>query len=101
MGTRIKADYVLDSRAGGISYGQQKLLNIACCVANGASLLLLDEPVAGVQPEYRSKTAMLLKGLKVQGKTILLIEHNTAFIEEIAGKIFFLNQGKIATFDSI
>lgn len=92
---------VKNSLAAEISYGQQKLLSLACCVANGAMLLLLDEAVAGIQPEYRNKMALLIKQLKAQGKTILLIEHNTDFIEDVADKIFFLLQGKISIFDNI
>lgn len=90
-----------NSLAGEISYGQQKLLTLACCVANGATLLLLDEAVAGIQPEYRNKIAMLIKQLKEKGKTILLIEHNTDFIADVSDKIFFLHDGKISTFDNI
>ena len=92
---------VQNSLAAEISYGQQKLLSLACCVANGATLLLLDEAVAGIQPEYRNKIAMLIKQLKEQGKTILLIEHNTDFIADVADKIFFLHEGKISTFENI
>lgn len=92
---------VQHSQTGEISYGQQKLLSLACCVANEASLLLLDEPVAGIQPEYRNKIALLLKQLKEHGKTILLIEHNTDFISEVADKIFFLNDGKIFDFANV
>ena len=92
---------VQNSLAAEISYGQQKLLTLACCVANGASLLLLDEPVAGIQPEYRNKIAALIKQLKEQGKTILLIEHNTDFIADVADQIFFLHEGKISNFETI
>lgn len=92
---------VINSSAGEISYGQQKLLSLACCMANGASLLLLDEPVAGIQPEYRNRIAALIKQMKEQGKTILLIEHNTDFISEVADKIFFLHDGIISIFDNI
>lgn len=94
-------DEVAQSNAGEISYGQQKLLSLACCVANGATLLLLDEPVAGIQPEYRNKIATLIKLIKGQGKTILLIEHNTDFINEVADRIFFLHDGIISTFETI
>jgi ABC-type branched-subunit amino acid transport system ATPase component len=98
----IIQDYFLEdvkhSFANEISYGQQKLLSLACCVANGATLLLLDEAVAGLQPEYRNKIGVLIKQLKEQGKTILLIEHNTDFIADVADKIFFLHEGKISTF---
>ena len=92
---------VKNSMAGEISYGQQKLLSLACCVANGATLLLLDEAVAGIQPDYRNKIATLLKHLKEQGKTILLIEHNIDFIADVADKIFFLNEGKMYIFDTM
>ena len=92
---------VKNSLGAEISYGQQKLLSLACCVANGASLLFIDEAVAGLQPEYRKKITMLIKQLKEQGKTILLIEHNTDFISDVADKIFFLHEGKISTFKNM
>lgn len=87
--------------AGEISYGQQKLLSLACCVANEASLLLLDEAVAGIQPEYRKKIASLILQLKEAGKTVFLIEHNTDFIAELADTIFFLHEGKISTYEDM
>lgn len=92
---------VRNSFAADISYGQQKLLSLACCVANGATLLLLDEAVAGIQPEYRNKIAMLIKQLKEQRKTILLIEHNTDFIADVSDKIYFLHDGEISSFDNM
>ena len=92
---------VKKSIAAEISYGQQKLLSLACCVANDATLLLLDEAVAGIQPEYRKKIALLIKQFKEEGRTIFLIEHNTDFIAEVAEKIFFLHEGKITLFDNI
>lgn len=92
---------VIDSLAGEISYGQLKLLSLACCVANGSSLILLDEPVAGIQPEYRNKMIVLLKQLQEEGKTILLIEHNTDFIAEVSDKILFLHEGIVNTFKTI
>ena len=92
---------VINSLAAEISYGQQKLLTLACCVANGSMLLLLDEAVAGLQPEYRNKIAILFKQLKEQCKTILLIEHNTDFIAAVADRIFFLHEGEISAFENI
>ncbi len=92
---------VISSLASEISYGQQKLLSLACCVSNGAKLLLIDEAVAGIQPEYRNKIAILIKQLKEEGKTILLIEHNTDFIADVADQIFFLHDGVISTFENI
>jgi ABC-type branched-subunit amino acid transport system ATPase component len=92
---------VTDSLASDISYGQQKLLSLACCVANGASLLLLDEPVAGIQPEFRNKIAALIVQMKEQEKTILLIEHNTDFIDSVTGDIFFVNNRNISIFGNV
>lgn len=89
---------VQDSLAGEISYGQQKLTNLACCIANDSRLLLLDEPVAGINPSYRDLMALLLSELKKQDKTILLIEHNTDFIEKIADQLFFMHDGQLAAF---
>jgi ABC-type branched-subunit amino acid transport system ATPase component len=92
---------VKNSLAGEISYGQQKLLTLACCVANGSKLILLDEAVAGVQPEYRNKIAKLIHEMKSPGKTILLIEHNTEFIAEVAESIYFLHEGVLSSFESM
>lgn len=91
---------VAESKAGEISYGQQKLLTLGCCLANDAELFLLDEPVAGINPDYREKIATLLKVIKASGKTILLIEHNADFINDVSDKIFFLSNGIISNFDN-
>lgn len=91
---------VAANKAGEISYGQQKLLTLGCCLANDAELFLLDEPVAGINPDYRGKIAILLKDIKANGKTILLIEHNADFINAVSDKIFFLSNGTISDFES-
>ena len=91
---------VAENKAGEISYGQQKLLTLGCCLANDAELFLLDEPVAGINPNYREKIAALLKDIKNDGKTILLIEHNADFISDVSDKIFFLSNGTISKFKS-
>jgi ABC-type branched-subunit amino acid transport system ATPase component len=62
---------------------------------------LIDEAVAGIQPDYRNKIAVLIKQLKEQGNTIFLIEHNTDFIADVADKIFFLHEGKLSTFENM
>jgi len=91
---------VENQKAREISYGQQKLLTLACCIANNADLLLLDEPVAGVNPIYRDKLITLIKKMKEKGKTFLIVEHNEDFITEIADKILFLNSGIIKEYES-
>lgn len=92
---------VQNNLANEISYGQQKLLTIACCVANDAKVLLLDEPVAGINPIYREQIIEILKKISIEGKTILLIEHNTDFINDVAEQIFFLAKGKIKQYPTL
>ena len=91
---------VADNKADEISYGQQKLLNLACCMANGTEVILLDEPVAGVNPVFRERLTEIIQKLKTQGKAILIIEHNTDFIEQIADEILFLNDGTLTRFEN-
>ena len=88
------------SLAGEISYGQQKLLNLACCIANNAELLLLDEPIAGINPKYQERIHDLLRRLRDERKTVLLIEHNTEFMQQIADRFFFLRNGKLKAYDT-
>ncbi len=89
-----------NQKAGEISYGQQKLLTLACCIANNADLFLLDEPVAGVNPVFREKLITIINKLKEKGKSFIIIEHNADFISEIADKILFLNSGIVKEYES-
>lgn len=93
-------DDLAKSKANEISYGQQKLLNLACCMASNASVLLLDEPAAGVNPVFREKLATVVKRLKEQGKALLVIEHNSDFIEAVADEILFLHNGLVQRYRS-
>ena len=104
-----KADSILDkihlkavenNLAGEISYGQQKLLTIGCCLANDAQVLLLDEPVAGIDNENYERIYSLIHELKSEGKTILQIEHNHIFVERLSDKIWFLHSGNAQSFSS-
>ena len=69
-----------DALASRLSYGQQKLLEIARALAADAPLLLLDEPAAGVHPKLREELKRLLRELKQRGKTILFIEHDMEMV---------------------
>ncbi|NUO80373.1 ATP-binding cassette domain-containing protein, partial [candidate division KSB1 bacterium] len=70
--------------AGALSYGQQKLLTLACCLAAEADLLLLDEPVSGVHPSMIEKMLALMAQLAASGKTILFIEHNLDVVMQVS-----------------
>lgn len=78
-----------------LSYGQQKLFDLARALIQPHSFLMLDEPVAGVNPVLREKLKTLLRTLKQDGETILVIEHDMDFIRGIADKVIVMDQGKV------
>ena len=80
--------------AGHLSYGQQKLLELARALITNPDVILLDEPAAGVNPTILKKISKVIYDLNRRGKTFLIIEHNMKFIMEIAHKIVVLNYGK-------
>lgn len=84
----------MDLPAGDLSYGQQKLLDIARCVATDAELILLDEPVAGVNPRLREGIRDLLLEFRKRGKTILLIEHDMTFVMGLCDTIVVMDHGE-------
>ncbi len=91
---------VADSLAAEISFGQQKLLTLGCCIANNAELLLLDEPVAGIDKDNYQRILDIIKQLKQDGKTILQIEHNTKYNQTLSDKIWFFNKHNVTEFDN-
>lgn len=101
----LLAEFFLANAAGQlaskISYGQQKLLTLACCAAMDAGLLLLDEPVAGISPEYQERITNLLRRMKDFGKTILLIEHQPDFLDRTGDKFLVLQAGRLYPFSTM
>lgn len=77
-----------------LSYGQQKLLTLVCCLAAKSELLLLDEPVAGIAPEMIDKILGIIKGLPSKGKSVIIIEHNMDAIMEVCDRVIFMDMGK-------
>ncbi len=78
-----------------LSFGQKRLIEIARTILNPHKLLMLDEPVAGVNPKLRKKISERLFNLKKQGATILLIEHDMNFALNLADEVVVLDEGKI------
>ena len=79
--------------ARSLSYGQQKLVEILRCVATGATLLLLDEPTAGVNRTMLHHIVDLIKHLQKEGKTILLVEHDMNFVMNLCERIVVMDFG--------
>lgn len=78
-----------------LSYGQRKLLDLAVALAKPHTLLMLDEPVAGVNPQLRQHIKKVLQQLRKQGETIFLIEHDMNFVMDLADYIFVMDYGKV------
>lgn len=79
--------------AENLSYGQQKLLSLACCLASKAEVLLLDEPVAGIAPEMIDKVLNMICELPSKGKSVILIEHNIEAITQVCHRAIFMDGG--------
>ncbi|MFM1655334.1 ABC transporter permease subunit [Brevibacillus sp. B_LB10_24] len=77
-----------------LSYGQQRMVEIARALATEPELLLLDEPAAGMNPEETKELVLLLKRLNELGLTLLLIEHDMDLVVEVADNLTVLDFGK-------
>ena len=83
-------------RAGDLSFGQQKLLELAMALMNKPKMLLLDEPTAGINPTLINGIIdRLIKVNEEYGITLLIIEHNMKVIMNLAEEIFCLTHGKL------
>jgi len=85
---------VLRHKAAQLSHGQKQWLEIGMLLMQDPELLLLDEPVAGMSPREREQTAELLNGIS-KGRSIVVIEHDMAFVRMIAHKVTVLHQGRL------
>jgi ABC-type branched-subunit amino acid transport system ATPase component len=80
-----------------LSIGQQRLLELAMQLVVEPSALLLDEPLAGVHPNVRSKIAAMIRSERDKGKVILIIEHDFRFMMRLCDRLVVLDHGvKIA-----
>ena len=85
-----------DTRAGDLSFGQQKLLELAMALMNDPEMLLLDEPTAGINPTLIDRLVDRLKTVnRERGLTLLIIEHNMPVIMGLAAHIYCLAHGRL------
>jgi branched-chain amino acid transport system ATP-binding protein len=81
--------------AGILSHGQQQWLEIGMALALQPTLLLLDEPTAGMSPLETERTGDLIKRLNAEGMTMLVVEHDMTFVRQIAQRITVLHLGRV------
>lgn len=81
--------------AGNLSHGQKQWLEIGMAIALKPRLLLLDEPTAGMTPDETHATGEMLHRLNAEGMTLLAVEHDMAFVRQIAHRVTVLHFGKV------
>jgi branched-chain amino acid transport system ATP-binding protein len=91
----FEIDHLATQPATDISGGQMKLVELARAMLAEPEILLLDEPVAGVNPTLRNTLAEQIRRLNEQGTTFLLIEHDMEFVMSLADPVVVLNQGSV------
>lgn len=87
--------------AGSLSHGQKQWLEIGMAIALEPRLLLLDEPTAGMSPEETHATGELIRGLNAGGMTVLAVEHDMAFVRQVAHQVTVLHLGQVFAQGSI
>jgi branched-chain amino acid transport system ATP-binding protein len=93
---QFRIRHVAHKKAGELSYGQQKLVDIAMAFMSDPALVLLDEPCAGVNPSLVGGISGLLKDLnKSRAGSFIVIEHNMDFVMDLCHRIMVMVEGKV------
>jgi branched-chain amino acid transport system ATP-binding protein len=80
--------------SGILSYGQKKLIALAAALMSRPKIVVLDEPVAGVDPSRIREVEDILRRLNTSGATFLIVEHNVEFITNLCHRVVVLDQGR-------
>ena len=83
-----------DTPVSALAYGEKRRLEIGLALATSPSLLLLDEPLAGMSPQERVETVRLLRSISL-GRTMIVIDHDMDSLFELAGHITVLQEGRV------
>jgi len=92
---RLRLDGAERLPAGRLSHGQKQWLAIGMALAMRPSLLLLDEPTAGMGPDETRETGELVRSVNADGVTILIVEHDMAFVRQLDAPVTVLHSGRI------
>ncbi|MFZ6658214.1 ABC transporter ATP-binding protein [Undibacterium sp. TJN19] len=91
----VRLDHKAHMLADNLSYGEQRKLEFARALATEPRLLLLDEPVAGMNPAEKTELMAEIVNIRNRGFSIFMIEHDMRFVMELCDRIAVLNFGKI------
>jgi len=92
---RFKLDHMRDEYAGSLSGGQRKLLEMARALMVQPDIVMLDEPMAGVNPALTQSLLRHVRDLREQGMTVLFVEHDMDMVRDISDWVIVMGQGKI------
>jgi branched-chain amino acid transport system ATP-binding protein len=91
----LNIDHMANSYAREMSGGQKKLLELGRSIINNPSILLLDEPLAGVNPKLAEEILQIIVNLAGKGISILMVEHNIEAVMKISERVIVLAEGKV------
>ena len=94
---QVRFPLPVDTRASELSYGQMRLVEIARALLKPHTLLMLDEPTAGVNPKIRQELKKILRELQTNGHSILLIEHDMEFVMSLSDEVIVMAEGTVLT----
>ena len=92
---RFELDHMAGEFAGGLSGGQRKLLEMARALMMNPEVVMLDEPMAGVNPALTQSLLTHITGLRDSGKTVVFVEHDMDVVQEISDWVVVMAEGRI------
>ena len=96
----LNIDHMANSYARELSGGQKKLLELGRSIINDPDILLLDEPLAGVNPKLAEEILQIILNLSEKGITILMVEHNIEAVMKISQRVIVLAEGMVIADDT-
>jgi neutral amino acid transport system ATP-binding protein len=93
--TRFKLDHMRDEYAGALSGGQRKLLEMARALMTEPVMVMLDEPMAGVNPALKQSLNDHVRGLRDEGMTVLFVEHDMDMVHDISDWVIVMAEGQV------
>lgn len=91
---RVGIDHLEGIEAGNLSYGQQKLLELAGVLMAEPELIMLDEPAGGVNPALIGRIGTLVRELNAEGRTFLIVEHNMDMVMSLSDHVVVFDRGR-------
>ena len=91
---RVGIDHLEGAEARNISYGQQKLLELAGVLMADPDTIMLDEPAGGVNPALIGRIGTLVRELNAEGKTFLIVEHNMEMVMSLSDHVIVFDRGR-------